>query len=501
MLRNLICWCLLLIIVGAGVTHAQVYQVRAGDTLFISVWGQEELSGLVLVGPDGTVSLPLPVGTLRVKGLTVDEITQSLIQRLSEYIKNPRVSVAIREFEGFVVHVYGQVAAPGFYKIPDNTSLQEVLARAGGPNEYADLAHIQILSRDAEDTLTRVVNFEAFLQDNLLTANPEINENNSVFVPRLDDDTYRKQRISVLGAVQLPGVYPLEAPRSLLDVLALAGGSLPDADLSQIHLFRSPDIPRSDVEVNLEAYLMGNTPLGNPMIEAGQALFVPSTRIPEERKYLVNVIGQVVRPGAYEVTERTQLLDAIYLAGGFADRAQIDKVVLIRRGEQARPESIVDVSAYLLGENLEANPPLAEGDTILVQISEDAMLVPIVQGVFLDSISVNIIGEVRQPGPYELSALGGILDALTLAGGPTPDADLKRAAILRGVGTDQEQLPIDLEEVLTEGTFEGLPTLEANDTIFIPMKKESWWRLFVRAMADVSTIAIAVLILIEGRRP
>ena len=497
-LLGLSCVFLLLLTVLA---HGQSHQVSVGDTLFISVWGEDELSGPVLVGPDGTISLPPPAGILNVERLTIDEVTQLLTNRLGEYLKNPRITVAIRESEGMIVHIYGQVIVPGFYKVPDNTSLQEGLTRAGGMTEYADWSHVQIRHQEDGQVQIREVNFRLFLEDNLLSANPTIGENDTVFVPRLDEETYQSQRVRVLGAVQSPGMVLLDTPRPLLDVLTLAGGPEVDADLAHVHLLRSPQDPQSEMEVDLVSYLSGASSEGNPLVEPGQAVFVPSNRIPQQETYLVNVVGQVVRPGAYPVTKRTRLLDAIYLAGGFGDKAQLDQVALIRSdGKQQQQMSRVNVGEYLMGQDLRANPVLVEGDTILVPIDEDAMLVPPVQRLFLKSISVNLIGEVRNPGTYEFSQRGGILDALTIAGGPTPDADLKRAVLLRG-GSTQEQIRFNLEEVLTEGVFGALPTLQANDTLFIPMRKESRWRQFVRAMADFSTIAITVLILIEGRRP
>ena len=493
-MRRVICGLVLLLFLSASGVNGQRHRIKSGDTLFISVWGQDALSGAVVVGPDGMISLPPPAGILQVKGLTIDEITERLTEHLGEFLKNPRVTVAVREFKGFTVHVYGQVVAPSFYKIPEDTTLQEVLAHAGGTTEYADLEHIQILHRGEEQVTPREINFQQFLLANHLNANPVIGENDSVFVPRLDEETYRQQRVTILGAVPSPGVYPLERPRSVLDVLAFANGVLPEADLSQIHLFHASEKPTFDITVDLTTYLSGTAPQGNPLVEPGQTIFVPSTRLPEEYTYLVNVIGQVKRPGSYPVTKRARLLDAIYLAGGFADKAQLDQVKLIPLGGSARSVAVVDVTVYLLGRDLNANPPLEEGDTILVPISADAMQLPSVQRVFFKSKSINIIGEVRNPGTYELAMRGGVLDVLTLAGGPTGAADLKRVTILRGAGSSQEQLSIDLAKALTEGGFEKLPPLQTNDTIFLPMRRDSFWGLFVRSVRDFSTIAAAIII-------
>jgi protein involved in polysaccharide export with SLBB domain len=494
--RLICCFILFLCVWTADVNSQQGYQVKAGDTLFISVFGHTDMSGAVSVGPDGNISLPPPAGIFQVKGLTVDEITILITERLKEYIRNPKVSIAIREFVGFIVHVYGQVSAPGFYRIPDDTSLQEVFAYAGGLTTYADLGQIRILQRNDEGKQTNSqVNFKQFLKANDLSANPIVGENSAVFVPRLDEESYRKQHVVILGSVQAPGVFPLDSPRSLMDVLALANGVSPDAMLNQVQIFHNSEMTDVNTTVDLEAYLERRSSAGNPLIEPGQTIFVPGGKLPKERTYLVNVIGQVMKPGAYPVIESSRLLEAINLAGGFAEQAQINRVKLIPRSDMNRPTTEIDVGAYLSGSDLQANPPLFEGDTVLVPLSDDSIVVSSLQQAFLKSMSINVIGEVVKPATYELKATATVLDVLTLAGGPKPNADLKRVAILRSSSISSQPLQVDLSKTFTEGIFNTLPPLQPNDTIFIPQQKPGFWGQFARAAYNVSSITAAVIIL------
>ena len=98
---------------------AQEYAAMPGDTINVTVWERDSLSGTVVVDANGYVALPPPIGSLKVTGLTASEISALLSQRLKEYIKTPTVFVSIKASVGFTVHVLGEVRAPDFIIIPE----------------------------------------------------------------------------------------------------------------------------------------------------------------------------------------------------------------------------------------------------------------------------------------------------------------------------------------------------------------------------------------------
>ena len=143
-----------------------------------------------------------------------------------------------------------------------------------------------------------------------------------------------------------------------------------------------------------------------------------------------------------------------------------------------------------------------EGDTIVVPMVETAKVIPPVQTVFSPSINVNVIGEVTNPGTYQISAKANLLDVLTLAGGPTSNANLEKTMITHSKKSEgEQQIKVDLQEVMTEGSLELLPTMLPGDTVFLPKLKEkrNWWSTIVRTAADFSIILVAYYLLTEGR--
>ena len=79
---------------------------------------------------------------------------------------------------------------------------------------------------------------------------------------------------------------------------------------------------------------------------------------------------------------------------------------------------------------------------------------------------VSVIGEVNQPGAYQMSALGTALTALYIAGGVTQRADMRRIEIRR---LDSLVATLDLYDYLLRGSTRGNVRLEAGDVVFVPL--------------------------------
>jgi polysaccharide export outer membrane protein len=82
---------------GAGQSpETEVYRLAPGDLITITVLGEPLLSGDQLIGPDGTIRLPL-IGTVRAAGLTLDELTERLTQSLRRFLRDPKVVIALKQ--------------------------------------------------------------------------------------------------------------------------------------------------------------------------------------------------------------------------------------------------------------------------------------------------------------------------------------------------------------------------------------------------------------------
>lgn len=157
------------------------YVVDAGDVLSISVWKDEGLDKQVLVRPDGGITFPL-VGEVRAGGMTVDQIAAEITKRLSEYLSDPAVTVAVMTVNQ-KIYVVGKVVKPGEYVTPARVNVMQALAMAGGPAPFADTDEIKIIRNDHGTTVTFPFDYDAVSEGDNLEQNILLNRGDVVVVP------------------------------------------------------------------------------------------------------------------------------------------------------------------------------------------------------------------------------------------------------------------------------------------------------------------------------
>jgi polysaccharide biosynthesis/export protein len=129
------------------------YIVGEGDLLRVSVWKESEISQNVSVRPDGMISLPL-IGEIRVAGLSPEQIQEMVTEKLKTVLTNPQVTVNVLEVHSKEVYITGEVGKPGAYQELAPMNVLQLIARAGGLNEFAKRKAIYIFR--ASDPKTRI---------------------------------------------------------------------------------------------------------------------------------------------------------------------------------------------------------------------------------------------------------------------------------------------------------------------------------------------------------
>jgi polysaccharide biosynthesis/export protein len=120
------------------------YVIGAEDLLSIVFWRDKDLSADVVVRPDGNISLPL-LNDVRAEGLTPDQLREALVQAAAKYIADPNATVLVKEINSRKVFITGNVAKPGSYPLAGRLNVMQLIALAGGLQEYADSKKIIIL--------------------------------------------------------------------------------------------------------------------------------------------------------------------------------------------------------------------------------------------------------------------------------------------------------------------------------------------------------------------
>lgn len=108
-----------------------------GDVFEVKVYDEKELSGIYRVSSAGSISFPL-IGKVQVEGMTSTDAADLIQGRLGEkYMRNPQVSIFIKEYNSKKISVFGQVNKPGTFKYEDNMSVTQAVSMAGGFTKMA----------------------------------------------------------------------------------------------------------------------------------------------------------------------------------------------------------------------------------------------------------------------------------------------------------------------------------------------------------------------------
>ena len=195
-----------------------------------------------------------------------------------------------------------------------------------------------------------------------------------------------RQRVSIIGAVQKPGVFELTGPKMVIDLLAMAGG-ITDKAGSQVHIYRSGAKGRETHVIDL-AVLANSTGLINEdnaaminmPVQAGDMI-----NIPEAGMFFVD--GAVRKPGSYPLGRRYSLSQALATAGGVDIELYSNVISILRRHRAGEVETIVvDLSDVTSG--AVADPQLQPDDVIIVPTSAGKFFVKRFIGTLVGGLSM-----------------------------------------------------------------------------------------------------------------
>ena len=212
--------------------------------------------------------------------------------------------------------------------------------------------------------------------------------------------TPRPVKVSVLGEVQRPGLYPLTTGTNPVAAIQAAGGITLNADVRNVLLRRrlsGPDGNQKQTILNLAELLQFGNQNQNPLLFDGDTLVIARTNqpLPDEVLQLaasnlspatinVTVIGEVKSPGTLSLRSNTPLVEAILKAGGPTDwRANTGNVELVRLNRNGTTTREVFKLNYNKGVSNGLNPPLRDNDTVVVNRSVYGKSVDVLNQVVL----------------------------------------------------------------------------------------------------------------------
>ncbi|HWA10521.1 MAG TPA: polysaccharide biosynthesis/export family protein [Opitutaceae bacterium] len=263
-----------------------VFHLGPGDQLDIEVMGEGPTRSTVTVGPDGKIYYYLLPG-LDVWGLTLPEVRDRLATEMQHFVREkPVVAVTLHAAASERVWVLGRVQNPGIYSLAGPTTLLDAVAQAGGlsasspyaafaaslgvpippgaPAEAADLSHSFIIRHGQ----VLPVDFKQLLRDGQLSQNIYLQPDDFIFLPSV-----RTPQVHILGAVNQPHSEIMAGSLTVIQAIALAAGTEPEACLSNVAVLRGSLAHPQIAIVPVDEILAGRAP--DVRLEPGDIVYVP----------------------------------------------------------------------------------------------------------------------------------------------------------------------------------------------------------------------------------
>lgn len=282
-------------------------------------------------------------------------------------------------------------------------------------------------------------------------------------------------KVNVVGAVKTPGIYDYKTGWRVLDLLAVCGGPAQDSSLTQATLWT--DGGRTSKQIDVVRLMSNADPEENVSVAPGDCLIVNALN-PDQGQ--VQVTGDVDHPGFFAAAPGgSSVMSLITLAGGGTDKAALTRVQLMHNGQM----QIVNVRGMMVSiAEMKEGPLAMPGDTINVPDNTDR---------------IAVLGEVHTPGAYDIpdGQTMTVTQAITAAGGLTPDSDAKSVEIIRQVtapalrtasqdtagaasgardgsgSTVGRTDKVDLTNYLTGQAKTSSPLLQPGDMVYVPTRK------------------------------
>jgi polysaccharide export outer membrane protein len=342
-------WSLLAVLfVTTLIAQPADYTLDTGDVIAVVVLRHEQFSGEYTVPPDGNVVFP-GVGSLQVRGLTLQGLSDTLRERLRARLRNPEVFVSLKQARPQLVFVEGQLNRPGAHPIQPGWRVADAVAAAEG---------LKILP---ERTVATLIRGEQTMPIDLPAILHRGDQRTNYLLQPGDLLSVQQKpaiRVAILGEVKRPGNYDLDADSRVIQAIAQAEGVTEFAALKRAFIDRQGEIIPFDL---YRASVQGDTSVrNNPPLQDGDVIVVPQNL----QRYAI--VGQVTRPGYYPIPEGKPFLlsDAIAQAGGMTPRAITSTVTILRMEGNNLKRLRVPYQQFLKRGKLEANPPIQEGDVI-----------------------------------------------------------------------------------------------------------------------------------------
>ena len=437
------------------------YVIGPGDKLFIDIYGQSENYYQSEVSPDGDVILE-NIGPVNLNGLSLKNAKKRLLSRFKTIYtginnKTTFVNISVGIPRAVRVNIVGEVNLPGTYNFSAFNTVYNAIYVAGGITEKATLREIKLYRNNK---LVNTVDVYKFLNKGDGSSNIRLENNDLIVVGPYTN------RVTIEGAVKVPGKFETKNDETLADLLSYSGGLSENAFKKSIKLTRIIDGELKIVDINSDQFQFFK-PMSGDKYQVDQII--------EKYNNRVIVSGAVYRPGTFSVYDGMSIKDLIEKAGGLKSDVYYEKAYVTRTNKDY---STTTITLDLQNEMNKPSFILKEEDILnilsLNDLSEDNY--------------VEIMGEINNPGVFPYSENLSVSDLILLAGGFKENASSSRIEINRRLSVNKlndnnitEILTFDLNKNINKSSL----TIKPFDQVIVRKNPNFYVQQYARVEGEV----------------
>ena len=380
------------------------YVLGPGDVVVVDIYGASQKSMQLTVSPEGEITVP-GYGPIQVSGLSVESANAKIRSHLGSRYSSSNIKMSVNRSRTIMVHVMGEVKAPGTYRLSGYATVFHALYMAGGIKNLGTLRNIKV-SRGGR--IITVVDIYEFILNGRLAGNVMLQDDDVIQVGTYDCI------VGITGNVKRPMFYEMRKNETISTLLKYAGGFTGDAYTKSVRVQRSTG-DRHSVH-NVEEFDMS-------VFTVADGDNVTVDGILDRYENVVEIKGAVFRPGQFHLDDNVfSVRSLVEHAEGLTEDAFPDHAILHR----LKPDRTMEViSVDVAGIMSEAIPdvPLKNEDVLFIPTNTEN----------IKERTLTITGAVMSPGTYEYADNTTIEDLIIQAGGLRDMASLARVDVSRRI--------------------------------------------------------------------
>lgn len=412
-----------------NISAPQDYVIGPGDEIIIDIFGATQVSIHQFVNAEGVIVID-QYGPLAVGGYRLAEADRLIRAEVGAMYESSTVRVSVGQTRVMLINVMGEVQVPGTYHLSAFSTVFHALYAASGIGEIGTLRNIKVYRGGREISTVDVYDY---ILNGKLTGDIRLQDNDVIIVGPYENI------VTAEGCVKRPMKYEMKRGETVEQLLKYVGGFAANAYTDAVRVMRSNG-KRST------AYNVTSAESGAFQLENGDVITVDKHQ--DRFENIVEVRGAAFRPGIFHIGSNVNTVRQLIEAADGMTETAVGHHALMYRMNPDRTHSLISIDVTGILEGKVADFPLESEDVLYIPSTEEA----------LKKRTIEVQGEVFNPGIYEYADNETLEDLILQAGGLLESASIARVDIARQIKDTKatSDLGVDRAQFFTFELEDGL---------------------------------------------